>query len=167
MGDDWLVLGRVSGLFGLQGWVRVFSHTEPRHGIVGYHPVFLNRQDQWQPFIIEDGRAHGAGVVLKFVGYDDRDQAATLIQSAIAVRRAQLPPLTPGEYYWADLEGLRVVTLAGMELGTVSRIFATGANDVLVVKGERERLLPFVKGQIVVEVNVEQGWLRVDWDPDF
>lgn len=167
MNDDWIVLGRVSGLFGIQGWVRVFSHTDPRHGIAGYNPIFLNRQGEWQPFTIEEGRAHGAGVVVKFAGYDDRDQAATLIQSDIAIRREQLPPVAPGEYYWADLAGLRVVTLEGTELGTVDRVFATGANDVLVVKGERERLLPFVKGQVIVEVDLKQGRLRVDWDPDF
>ncbi len=165
--SDWVVLGRVSGLFGLQGWVRVFSHTEPRQGIAQYHPVFLQQQGEWRPFEIEAGRAHGAGVVLKFVDYDDRDRAATLIQSDIAVRRAQLPPPAPGEYYWADLQGLRVMTLQGVDLGIVDHVFATGANDVLVIKGERERLLPFVKGQVVVEINLEQRLLRVDWDPDF
>ena len=165
--SDWVVLGRVSGLLGLQGWVRVYSHTDPREGIARYHPVFLQRQGAWQPIEIEAGRAHGAGVVLKFVGYDDRDRAATLIQSDIAVRRAQLPPPGPGEYYWSDLAGLRVVTQEGVDLGTVDHVFATGANDVLVVKGERERLLPFVKGQVVIEIDLEQRLLRVDWDPDF
>jgi len=145
----------------------VFSHTEPREGITRYDPVFLNRQGEWREFRIEAGRAHGAGVVLKFAGCDDREQAAALIPSDIAVRREQLPPPAPGEYYWADLEGLRVVTLAGVELGVVSHLLATGANDVLVVKGDRERLLPFVRGQVVVEVNLEQRLLRVDWDPDF
>lgn len=164
---DWVVLGRVSGLFGVQGWVRVFSHTEPREGIVRYYPVFLRRPDGWRAFEIEAGRAHGAGVVLKFAGCDDRDRAATLLQSEIAVRREQLPPPKPGEYYWTDLEGLRVVTLDGVELGTVATLFATGANDVMVVRGERERLLPFVRGQVVVEVDLEQRRLRVDWDPDF
>ena len=109
--SDWIVLGRVSGLFGVRGWVRVFSHTEPREGIVRYNPIFLRRRDEWQPFEIEAGHAHGAGVVLKFAGCDDRDQATALLQADIAVRRAQLPPPEPGEYYWADLEGLRVVTL--------------------------------------------------------
>ena len=165
--NDWVVMGRVSGLFGVEGWVRVFSHTEPRAGIVRYDPVFLRRQDEWRPFKIEAGRAHGAGVVLKFVGCDDRDQAIALLQADIAVRRAQLPPPAPGEYYWADLQGLRVVTVDDVELGTVSHLLATGANDVLVVKGERERLLPFVRDQVVVEVNLEQRLLRVDWDPDF
>jgi 16S rRNA processing protein RimM len=93
---DWVVLGRVSGLFGVGGWVRVFSHTEPREGITRYHPVFLMRQGEWREFRIEAGRAHGAGVVLKFAGCDDRDQATALIQSDIAIRRAQLPPPNAG-----------------------------------------------------------------------
>jgi len=164
---DWVVLGRVSGLFGVQGWVRVFSHTEPRAGIVGYSPVFLKQRDEWQPVEIEDGRAHGAGVVLKFVGCDDRDQATALLQREIAVRRAQLPPPEPGAYYWTDLEGLRVVTLDGAELGTVHSLFATGANDVMVVRGERERLVPFIRGDVIVEIDLGRRLLRVDWDPDF
>lgn len=165
--SDWVILGRVSGLYGIQGWVRVFSHTEPREGITRYNPIFLKFQGEWRPFEIEAGRAQGAGVVLKLVGCDDRDQAATLLQCEMAVRRAQLPPPEPGEYYWADLEGLRVVTLDGVELGTVRLLFATGANDVIVVQGERERLLPFIKDQVVVEVDLERRLLKVDWDPDF
>lgn len=165
--SDWVVLGRVSGLFGVNGWVRVFSHTAPREGITHYDPVFLNQKGEWRERKIEAGRTHNAGVVLKFAGCDDRDQAIALLQSEIAVRRAQLPPPSPGEYYWTDLEGLRVVTLDGVELGIVASLFATGANDVMVVKGERERLLPFVKGSVIVEINLEQRLLRVDWDPDF
>jgi len=164
---EWVVLGRVSGLYGVSGWVRVFSHTEPREGIVRYSPIFLKVQGEWRPFELEAGRAHGAGVVLKFVGCDDRDQAVALLQCEIGVHRAQLPPPGPGEYYWADLEGLRVVTLDGVELGTVRSLFATGANDVIVVQGERERLLPFVRDKVVVEVNLEQRLMTVDWDPDF
>lgn len=165
--SDWVVLGRVSGLFGVQGWVRVFSHTEPREGIVHYKRVFLRRRDEWLPFEIEAGRAHGSGVVLKFAGCSDRDQAMNLLQCEIAVRREQLPPPQPGEYYWVDLEGLRVVTLDGVELGTVDSLFATGANDVMVVRGERERLVPFIRGDVIVEIDLERHLLRVDWDPDF
>lgn len=165
--SDWVVLGRVSGLFGVQGWVRVFSHTDPRDGIVRYNPVFLQQQGEWRPFEIEEGRAHGAGVVLKFVGCDDRDRATTLIQTEIAVRRSQLPPPEPGEYYWSDLEGLRVVTLDGVELGTVASLFATGANDVMVVRGDRERLVPFIRGTVIAEIDLARRLLRVDWDPDF
>ncbi|MER2527049.1 MAG: ribosome maturation factor RimM [Candidatus Competibacter denitrificans] len=165
--SDWVILGRISGLFGVQGWVRVFSETQPRAGITRYHPLFLRQQGEWQPFQVEASRAHGEGVVLKFAGYDDRDQAATLIQSEIAVRRAQLTPPKPGEYYWVDLEGLRVATMDGIDLGTIKYLFATGANDVMVVQGDRERLIPFVRDRVVVEIDFAQRLLRVDWDPDF
>lgn len=165
--SDWVVLGRVSGLFGVNGWVRIFSHTVPREGILRYEPLFLENQGQWRECKVEAGRVHGAGVVAKFVDCDDRDQATALVQSAIAVRRAQLPPPAPGEYYWTDLEGLRVVTLAGVELGVVSHLLATGANDVVVVQGERERLLPFIKEQVVIAVDLAQRQMIVDWDPDF
>ena len=110
------VLGRVSGLFGVNGWVRVFSHTAPREGITHYDPVFLNQKGEWCERKIEAGRAHNAGVVLKFAGCDDRDQAIALLQSEIAVRRAQLPPPSPGEYYWTDLEGLRAVSYTHLDV---------------------------------------------------
>lgn len=165
--SDWVILGRVSGLFGVQGWVRVFSETQPRDGIARYHPLFLQQSGEWHPLQVEASRAHGEGVVLKFAGYDDRDQAATLLQSQIAVRRSQLPPPEPGEYYWADLEGLRVVTLDGIDLGTISSLFATGANDVMVVCGERERLIPFIRDSVIAEIDLNQRLMRVDWDPDF
>lgn len=165
--SEWVILGRITGLFGLQGWVKVFSHTEPRDGIMHYKPVFLRQQEEWRAVEIAAGRAHGAGVVLKFAGYDDRDQAVTLLESEIAIRRSQLPPPEPGEYYWADLEGLRVITLNGVELGTIDSLFATGANDVMVVRGDRERLIPFIRDQVVIQIDLEQRLLRVDWDPDF
>lgn len=165
--SDWVILGRISGLFGVQGWVRVFSETQPRDGIARYRPLFLQQKGEWQPFQVEASRAHGEGVVLKFVGYDDRDQAATLLQSEIAVRRSQLPPPGPDEYYWVDLEGLQVITLDGVGLGTIEYLFATGANDVMVVRGDRERLIPFVRDHVIVEIDFEQRLLRVDWDPDF
>lgn len=162
-----VVLGRVSGLFGVRGWVKVYSHTEPRENIAGYRDWYLQCDGDWQPARVEQGRRHGKGVVVKLVGIEDRDQAAALIDCDIAIDRDQLPPLPPGEYYWADLEGLRVVTLEGTELGRVSHLFATGANDVMVVTGERERLLPFVQPDIIRRVDPEQGLIEVDWDPEF
>lgn len=162
-----VVLGRVSGLFGVRGWVKVYSHTEPRENIAGYRDWYLQCDGDWQPARVEQGRRHGKGVVVKLVGIEDRDQAAALIDCDIAIDRDQLPPLPPGEYYWADLEGLRVVTLEGTELGRVSHLFATGANDVMVVRGERERLLPFVQPDIIRRVDPEQGLIEVDWDPEF
>ncbi len=162
-----VVLGRVSGTFGIKGWVRVFSETAPREGIARYKPVFLEQSGEWKPFYIEAVRIHGPGVVLKFVGVDNQDEALTILHCSIAVCRLQLPPPLPGEYYWIDLQGLRVVTLDDTVLGTVDRLFETGANDVIVVSGDKERLIPFIKGDVVVEIDLENRFLRVDWDPDF
>lgn len=165
--DDYLVVGRISGLYGVRGWVKVFSETEPRDNILGYSPWYLERGGQWRSAEAEAGRLHGKAVVAKLAGYDDRDQAAELIGTPIAVTRDQLPKLDEGEYYWTDLVGLEVVTVEGLELGTVDHLFETGSNDVLVVRGDRERLIPFTLGAVVTAVNLEAGRITVDWDPDF
>lgn len=160
-------MGRVAGLYGLRGWLKVFSYTEPRSRIIDYNPLFMNIAGRWRAADVEDGRAHSKGVIIKLVGYDDRDAAASLIGCDIAVRRDQLPEPEPGEYYWADLEGLRVVTVNGVELGTVHHLLKTGANDVMVITDERERLIPFVRDEVIVDIDLEQGVMRVDWDPEF
>jgi len=165
--DEMVILGRVSGLFGVRGWVKIHSDTSPREGILGYKQWYLKGMDGWWQAKLLAGRTQGKGVVAHLVGYEDRDQAATLVGLDIAVRREQLPALAPGEYYWADLEGLRVENVEGVGLGVVSHLFETGANDVLVVKGERERLIPYTWGEAVREVDLESGRLIVDWDPDF
>ena len=151
----------------MRGWVRVFSYTQPRENIVRYRPWYLHRDGEWQEHEIAEGRAHGKGVVAHLAGCDDRDQAASLIGTEIGIRREQLPAAAPGEYYWSDLVGLSVVTLDGELLGTVDHLLETGANDVLVVRGEREHLIPFVPERIVAEVDLERGEIRVDWDKDF
>jgi len=151
----------------VRGWVRVYSYTEPRENIIQYRPWYLRRDGDWQERELVEGRQHGKGVVARLTDCDDRDKASTLIGCEIGIRRDQLPATAPGEYYWGDLEGLRVVTLEGDELGTVDHLFATGANDVLVVKGDRERLIPFVAEQVITAVDLEKGEIRVDWDKDF
>jgi 16S rRNA processing protein RimM len=165
--SEWVLVGRVTGLYGVNGWVKVFSHTEKRADIVGYGTLYLRVRGRWQAFEVEDGRPHGRGVVLKLAGYEDRDAAAGLLQLDIAVRRGQLPALQPGEYYWTDLQGMRVVTLSGMELGVVDRLMETGANDVMIVTGTRERLIPFLIDSVVIDIDQDNDVIRVDWDADF
>lgn len=144
----------------------------------------------WREVELISGHAHGAQLLVKLSGIDDRDQAQQCRGSEIAVWRAQLPALAKDEYYWSDLEGLTVVTREGVELGVVARVFATGANDVLVVtdrKGgaefdqdgdqdgdqhgngdqERERLIPFLLDQVVLKVDLQAACIEVDWDPEF
>jgi 16S rRNA processing protein RimM len=161
--DRLIVLGRIAGLYGVRGWVRVFSETEPRENILRYSPWLL----EGVTHVVGEGRRHGKGLVVRLTGCNDRDQAATLIGRDICVRRDQLPPARPDEFYWADLEGLQVKTVEGKPLGRVSHLFDTGANDVLVVKADRERLLPFVWDDIVKDVDFASGTITVDWDPEF
>ncbi len=165
---DYIVVGRINGLHGVQGWVKVFSHTQPRENILRYRTWHLLLGGQWVATKLLDGRQQGKGIVAHLDGYDDRDQAASLMETEIAIRREQLAATVPGEYYWADLQGLTVVNTEGVELGTVTHLLETGANDVLVVRdGATERLIPYVPGQFVLEVVLDEGLMRVDWDPDF
>lgn len=164
---DWVILGRISGLYGVTGWVRVYSHTDPRENILAYDGWHLAQPEGWTPVAVRDGRRQGKGIVASLEGIDDRDAARALIGREIAVPRATLPEPAPGEYYWADLQGLRVRNREGVDFGTVARLMETGANDVLVVEGDRQRLIPMVPGTFVVEVDLDAGTLEVDWDPAF
>ena len=167
--QDLVVLGRISGLYGVRGWVKVFSHTEPRERIVQYSPWQVRLggpSGEWRSMVVAEGRRHGKGVIVRLEGIDDRDVAARLMEAEIAIHRDQLPELEPGDYYWTDLQGLEVVNREGVTLGRVDHLFETGANDVLVVLGERERLIPYTD-DTVLGVDLEAGRIEVDWDPEF
>jgi 16S rRNA processing protein RimM len=162
-----VVMGRVAGLFGVKGWVKVHSHTRPRDAILEYDTWRLKLADAWCEFEVAEGRMQGAGVIARLKGIEDRDAAARLVGVDIAIDRSKLPALKRGEYYWADLEGLKVVDLDGAELGTVDHLLETsGAHDVMVVKGERERLIPYI-AHVIREVDLAKRIIRVDWDKDF
>ena len=161
--DTSVTVGRITGLFGVRGWVKVYSYTRPPEAILEYSPWLVQRHGAWQELILATGRRHGHGIVARLDGYDDRERAAGLVGADIYVRLAQLPRLAPGQYYWTQLEGLRVCNVAGEQLGTVSHLFETGANDVMVVKGERERLIPYT-AQVVRRVDLEAKLIEVDWD---
>ncbi|WP_295887458.1 ribosome maturation factor RimM [uncultured Thiohalocapsa sp.] len=156
-------LGRIGAPHGVRGWVRVFSDTEPPENIFAYQPWLVGDTEMR----VVEGHRHGKVLIARLAGCDDRDAAAALTGLAVAVRRSQLPPPQPDELYWVDLEGLRVETTAGADLGQVSHLLPTGANDVMVVAGERERLLPFVWDEVVKDIDFERGRILVDWDPAF
>ena len=160
-------VGRISGVYGVRGWVRIFSWTRPRDNIVSYQPWYLKQGDSWTEVRLAEGRGHGKGVVARLEGCTDREAAHKLIGAEIAVSREQMPDTGPDEYYWHDLQGLQVINLQDELLGRVDHLLETGANDVLVVSGERERLIPFVTGQTVQDVDLDAGVIRVDWDKDF
>jgi len=162
-----IILGKVAGVYGIRGWVKIFSETQPKDNIFSYTPWQINLNGQWQTIKVVEGKVHGKGLVAHLESYDDRELAKQLNGAEIAIDKAQLLEPEEGEYYWADMIGLKVVTLAGQELGQVDHLFETGANDVVVVKGEQEHLIPFVQGQYIHSVDIEAGVMRVDWDPEF
>jgi 16S rRNA processing protein RimM len=162
---EFVPLGYISGIHGVQGWVKIHSWTRPREAIFGYRPWLLGKERN--PVAIRQGRRQGKTLVAELPGVEDRETARSLVEMEIAVHREQLAELAGDEYYWSDLVGLDVVTVTGVALGTVDRLIETGANDVLVVSGERERLVPFVMGRYVIRVDLDAGRMEVDWDPDF
>lgn len=160
-----MVLGYVAAAQGINGWVRIHSLTEPREAIFEYQPWLLG--ESLQEVRLRQGQKHGKGLIALLDSADDRDQAEALVHRQIAVYRDQFPALAADEYYWTDLLGLSVRLEDGRELGTIANMLATGANDVMVVRGERERLIPFVPGHFVKRVDLEARTVIVDWDPDF
>lgn len=163
-----VLVGRVVGAFGIRGEVKIESFTEPLAAVLRYQPWTLRdvRGGERQVEGVR-GRQTPKGLVARLPGVDDRDQAEALRGSELWVPRSALPPPAAGEYYWVDLEGLRVQTVDGVELGRVAYLFDNGANDVLVVQGERERMLPFIEPQVITAVDFDAGLITVDWDPDF
>ena len=161
-----MILGRISGLFGVKGWVKVYSYTEPREAVLDYDRWLLSGKNGWQEATVAEGQRHGKTVIVRITGYDDRDQAVGLIGTEIGVPRDELPEADSDHYYWSDLEGLSVVHRDGTELGKVDHLLETGANDVMVVRGETERLVPFVMDKVVLGVDLAKGEIRVDWEWD-
>ena len=163
----WVTLGRVSGVFGVKGWLKVQSYTEPRANIAQLGVWLLRMNGVDSPFDVEDGRSQGGGVVAKLRGLDDRDRALEWVGAEIVVEREGLPALAANEFYWTDLEGLEVRTTAGEVLGKVDHLLATGANDVLVIGGSPQHLIPFIVGPVVKQVDLAARLIVVDWSTDY
>jgi 16S rRNA processing protein RimM len=159
-------MGRISAPFGVKGWVKVQPNTAAARSLLAYTTWWVEGDGDWRTFAVAEARVQGRTVVAKLEGCEDRDAAAALRGKHVAVRRAALPGTKSGEYYWADLIGLAVVNGAGQALGRIAGLLETGANDVLVVAGERERLIPFI-AEVIRDVDLAAGVMRVEWDADF
>jgi 16S rRNA processing protein RimM len=163
-----VLLGRIVGVHGVHGAVKLESWTEPRLAIFGYSPWLLERQGKLEERADVRGHVQGKGLVAELPGIVDRDAAAALVGSEIWVARAALPALGPDEFYQTDLEGLQVVNVKGAALGRVSHLFGNGAHDVLVTRDEagRQHLIPWVRGRYVKAVDLDARRITVDWDQD-
>ena len=164
--DDLICVGHILGAQGLKGWVRIFSRTSPRDNIVNYSPWIIEQGDESKVVSIT-GRSQGKNVIARLEGCEDRSAAEALTGCRILITPEQLPGLQAGDYYWSDLIGLKVESLQGESLGVVASMIETGADDVMVLNGDRERLIPFVIDDIVHEVDLERKRLVVDWMPDY
>jgi len=174
---DLVVIGRFTGTFGIKGWLKVYSYTNPLENLLDYHYCQIQRQGVWQAAQIAEGKVHGKGLIVRLKGVDDPELATTYVGCEVAIAATQLPLLPEDEYYWRQLEGLRVIVddpVRGQQvLGRVHHLFETGANDVLVVRGDehsidrRERLIPYLPGRVVCKVDLAAQTMLVDWDPDF
>jgi len=172
---EFVILGKIIGFFGVRGWVKVHSDTDPRENIVTYSQWWLGETGSSKPIQVEGGKRSGKNVIARLAGIDSRELAEPLIGQQIAVPRSNLPALCGDEYYWTDLVGCEVSTLQGVAIGPVDRLFETGANAVMVVidrRAESENLngdilIPWIRPSVIITVDLPERHIVVDWDPDF
>ena len=169
--NNYLIIGRISSVFGIKGWIKLVSHSRPRENIFSYSHWFVKSpKGQWGKVEVQAGKPQGKTLVAKLAGLDSREVAEQWINADIAISRDMLPRTDQDDYYWADLIGLNVHTEDGEEIGTVIRLMETGSNDVLVVKNDdtqKEHLIPWVMEQVIINVDLSGGQILVDWDTDF
>jgi len=168
-----ILVGKISAAYGLKGWVKVHSYTDPKEQIFAYEPWTLKTGSRTQALKLSKGKEHGKGLVVLAEGFETRTEAESIIGNEIWVERQLLPTLAEGEYYWHQLEGLKVINQTGEMLGKVSHLIETGANDVLVVAAtldsidDRERLIPYVEKEVVLNIDIDDETILVNWQADF
>ena len=170
-----LTVGRITGCYGIKGWVKIHSYTEPGENFLAFGHWKIRRRGVLESIAFDEGRRHGKGLVAHIAGVDERTLAEAYKGLEVFAPAGELPQLDEGDYYWHQLQGLRVWCLDGESrvlLGEVDYLIETGANDVLVVRAaedsidDRERLIPYLPGDVVTRVDLEQGEIEVDWFPD-
>ncbi|MCF8006853.1 MAG: ribosome maturation factor RimM [Methylovulum sp.] len=161
-------IGEITSSFGIKGWLKVFSFTDERERILTFSPWIIKKPHaEPAKYTLSDGALHGKNVIVKLKEIDTRNQADTFIGSEIFIRQDQLPRPQQGEYYWSDLIGMAVITRLNVPLGRIDSMLETGANDVMIVKGEREHAIPFIHTQVIISIDVSEKQMIVEWDPEF
>lgn len=169
-----VVVGRLGAVYGIKGWLKVQSFTDDAESLFEYSPWLISQHGVWREVRVSGWRRHNNGLVCKLENIDLREDAQALTGADIAINPQALPDLPDGEYYWSDLIGCLVANLNGYQMGEVTELMETGSNDVLVVKaklndayGMKERLIPFLEGQVIKKIDLHNRAIEVDWDPDF
>ena len=161
-----VLVGRINGLYGVQGWIRVFDYCREKGDILAYDTWLLGQGGDWNEVRLLNGRVQAKTVVAQLAGYVDREAARRLVGMDIAIREDQLAPVSEGEYYWQDLHGLTVLNKAGETLGIVKELLETGANDALVVDSMPELLIPYTPA-VIDKVDLKKRIILVDWERDY
>lgn len=182
--QQYIIIGAITAVYGIKGWVKIRSWTRPTDNIIAYQPWLLTRKSlghagsatsagtdygpgDLQAVTLQHRRSQAGRIMVKLDDSDNREQAQALVGKLIVVQRSQLPVADDNEYYWSDLIGLTVRNHNGVSFGKVTSLLETGANDVLVIHGDRERLVPFVQGSVVQAIDLDNNAMLVDWDEDF
>lgn len=168
--EEKLIVGQISGVFGVKGWVKIFSHTDPRENIFSYSPWWVRfpsgpRKGEWHAVQLLDGKIQqgGKALVALLENVEDRDLAREYMGCEIAINRSQLE--NPAEeMYWIDLIGCQVKNQDGVILGEVTGLVETGAHDVLRVEGEYPDLIPFVMDEFILSVDISNKLICVNWE---
>jgi 16S rRNA processing protein RimM len=162
--DDYIVVGKIGSTYGVKGWLKIISFTQPLAGILGYPLWHIEDGHGWKPVKPQAGREHGKGLVVHLPGLDNPEVARLQTGKKIAIQRAQLPSIAENEYFWTDLEGLTVINHDDQVLGTVIYLMETGSNDVLVVKGEKEHAIPYLLDDVILSIDLTKKEMRVRWE---
>ncbi|MDQ8039739.1 MAG: ribosome maturation factor RimM [Rickettsiella sp.] len=169
MQKNWVLVGSIGKAHGVKGWVKINSYTDPLSNILCYQPWYLTKHDKevLSPIEIRQHQIHNQRLIVQFENCQTPESAQLLTKHKIYVQREQFLPLGAQEYYWTDLEGLKVYTLENVYLGIIQTIFATGSNDVFIIEGKKRVLIPFLPGHTIKSIDLEQQVMVVDWDPNF
>jgi 16S rRNA processing protein RimM len=159
-------MGRVVGPFGIRGWLRIKPFTEDPAGLDEYAQWIVRAPEGWIGMPLEEFELHAKGPVAKLAGCEDPESVRRLRGADIAVTREALGEAEEGTMYRVDLVGLQVKDQSGAVLGRVEGFFDTGDTGVMVVKGERERMIPFVP-EYVKAVDRASRSITVDWKADY
>ena len=161
-----LLVGKIHGFFGVQGWVKIFSYTKPRKNILEYQPWYFVDNETYKVIEITSGREQSKTIVAQVKGINNRDEALQLIGKDLYINKDQLPELDNDAHYWYELTGFQVINKNEVDLGIVDFLVDTGSNHVLVTKGEAEHWIPYIE-PFLVSVDKHKKVISVDWDENF
>lgn len=170
---DYILIARIGAAYGIKGWVKLNSFANPRENILDYRLFMTPQGDSLQELELDQSKTQGKGFVAHIKGCDDREGAQEITGKDLYIRKDVLPKLDADEYYWHQLQGMRVRTLNGDDLGIVDHLLETGANDVLVIRGDEssvdkeERLIPYLPGQVINKIDINSQLITVDWEKDY